>query len=244
MANRHLTCRVCGKSFISQHQRRYCSKECYLKRPTALPEATCPNCGKKFLAKAYHGRQKFCCRKCRFNYENSTTEAHQEVFCEKCGKKFTVYNSRMKWGNPRYCSKKCADDSRIVYQARRQRVNRIITLCEKCGKSFPHRITEPRRYCSHECANVARKINDPAFRRIRNGAWEKLRKQVFERDGGKCVRCGSTNRLTAHHVIPWRISHDDSLDNLVTLCGVCHPIVEGTDSKKFRKSKLQPYSLV
>lgn len=62
--------------------------------------------------------------------------------------------------------------------------------------------------------------------RIHTTAWRALRKQVLARDGNVCVHCGSTTRLTVHHIVPWGVSQNDDNVNLMTLCGVCHYIVE------------------
>ena len=56
--------------------------------------------------------------------------------------------------------------------------------------------------------------------------WRSIRTMVRRRDGNKCARCGSTKNLQVHHIIPYRESHDNSLENLITLCGNCHPRVE------------------
>jgi len=56
-----------------------------------------------------------------------------------------------------------------------------------------------------------------------------LRMQVLVRDGSKCVRCGSTERLHADHIIPEKRGGPTTLENLQTLCGSCN-------SKKGAKS--------
>lgn len=64
--------------------------------------------------------------------------------------------------------------------------------------------------------------------------WLKVRKQILERDGYKCTRCGSTqdecrqrgHALNIHHIVPWRESHDNSPTNLQSLCQPCHMVVE------------------
>lgn len=38
--------------------------------------------------------------------------------------------------------------------------------------------------------------------------------------------CGKKGKLHAHHIIPVRISHDNSMSNLVSLCNKCHKILE------------------
>jgi DNA modification methylase len=38
-------------------------------------------------------------------------------------------------------------------------------------------------------------------------------------------------KLDAHHLIPWRLTQDDSMENLITLCPKCHKTVEAYWSK-------------
>jgi hypothetical protein len=64
----------------------------------------------------------------------------------------------------------------------------------------------------------AEKLKDPR--------WQKLRLQVFERDGWKCRVCDSeTSTLHAHHTYyktdsegPWDYNHG----SIITLCDQCH----------------------
>ena len=51
---------------------------------------------------------------------------------------------------------------------------------------------------------------------------EKLRRQVYERDEWKCVKCGSPDQLTIHHKWPHIRGGNLSLPNLETLCGPCN----------------------
>lgn len=60
----------------------------------------------------------------------------------------------------------------------------------------------------------------------RGKGWVGIREQVKRRDGKKCRRCGSKKQLQVHHIIPYRKTQDNSLDNLVTLCASCHMAVE------------------
>lgn len=60
--------------------------------------------------------------------------------------------------------------------------------------------------------------------------WREKRQHILDRDGNKCVICGSTSNLQVHHrqyhfndvtnqkVTPW--DYDDKY--LVTLCKSCH----------------------
>lgn len=52
--------------------------------------------------------------------------------------------------------------------------------------------------------------------------WDRLRKQALLRDGHRCVRCGNTEPLAAHHVVPVAEGGTMTLDNVTTLCEHCH----------------------
>jgi hypothetical protein len=51
---------------------------------------------------------------------------------------------------------------------------------------------------------------------------ERVRQNVYERDGHRCVECGSDQRLTVDHIIPWSLNGPDDEENLRTLCGPCN----------------------
>jgi HNH endonuclease len=53
-------------------------------------------------------------------------------------------------------------------------------------------------------------------------SWDEIRHKVYERDGHRCVICGKKGKLHAHHIVPVKLSHDNSMTNLVTLCGKHH----------------------
>jgi predicted restriction endonuclease len=49
-----------------------------------------------------------------------------------------------------------------------------------------------------------------------------LRHRVLERDGWRCQNCGSSKDLHVHHLKKRSKLGDDALDNLITLCLICH----------------------
>jgi 5-methylcytosine-specific restriction endonuclease McrA len=49
-----------------------------------------------------------------------------------------------------------------------------------------------------------------------------LRAQVLVRDGYRCQDCSSSKDLQVHHIIKRGHLGDDTQDNLITLCAVCH----------------------
>ena len=61
--------------------------------------------------------------------------------------------------------------------------------------------------------------------------WDTIKLTVRQRDNFACVDCSKTEAqqieetgqpLQVHHIIMYRISHDNSLANLQTLCSSCH----------------------
>ena len=57
-------------------------------------------------------------------------------------------------------------------------------------------------------------------------AWQKRRAAVRKRDGNHCVFCGSTHKLSVHHIVKAKHGGSDHPDNLVTLCGRCHRLAD------------------
>ena len=56
--------------------------------------------------------------------------------------------------------------------------------------------------------------------------WREARKKALKRDNNKCQRCGSDKYLDVHHIKEFKISQDNSLENLRTLCKSCHNKIE------------------
>lgn len=69
--------------------------------------------------------------------------------------------------------------------------------------------------------NTPRRAAGRAF--YSSTAWRRLRAHVRTRDGS-CRRCGSSDDLTAHHLVSIHDAPERALDaaNVVTLCRSCH----------------------
>ena len=70
-------------------------------------------------------------------------ENYSEVVCRYCGKHFLLLNSRIRRGNGKFCSKKCAG---------KDKTKKITRICPTCGKSFlvfAYKIKEGKgKFCS------------------------------------------------------------------------------------------------
>ena len=74
--------------------------------------------------------------------------------------------------------------------------------------------------------------------------WQVLRRQVFERDGWRCVDCGRAGRLECDHVRPLEWGGSAwGLDNLQTLCRGCHVRKTAAENEAARIRKMTPAEL-
>lgn len=68
--------------------------------------------------------------------------------------------------------------------------------------------------------------------------WKKIAKKIYQRDNWTCQTCGKHGGvLNAHHKIPYSISKDNSLNNLITLCIPCHARIHMTLNNPKKKTK-------
>lgn len=175
----------------------------------------CYTCGETFRAEK---KSRYCSHEC---YQNRYC-AKPVVICP-CGKPFKARASKKsETGRQKFCSWVC-----------RMKYGRGVmgaVVCERCGKTFevyPSRFKFGNpRYCSQSCAGNMRTQENERFRRVQTAEWEEIRKSILDRDGHKCAKCGSTEQLTVHHIIPWARSRDDTPANLISLCRSCHWSIE------------------
>ena len=57
--------------------------------------------------------------------------------------------------------------------------------------------------------------------------YRQLWKEILERDGWRCQRCGSSSNLQVHHRKFRSRFGDDAAQNLITLCAHCHRTEHG-----------------
>jgi 5-methylcytosine-specific restriction endonuclease McrA len=88
----------------------------------------------------------------------------------------------------------------------------LARLCASCGVVL---LAGSRGRCAR-CARPQRSASSRP--ELDRSAWQKLRRAARLRDGNCCVACGSSERLSVHHLVPG----SDVLEDLVTLCSRCH----------------------
>lgn len=118
--------------------------------------------------------------------------------------------------------------------------------CSNCGRFFSinekyyNRQTKKGQlafFCSKTCtgksltkkgyvqeSNRKRAKKNTSKKRKRTRADKEWAKAVLKRDQYQCQRCGSTEQLQAHHILPYAKAPTKRLvlSNGVTLCATCH----------------------
>lgn len=83
---------------------------------------------------------------------------------------------------------------------------------------------------------------DPAITKARYGwAWQKLRKQVLQRDRSLCQSCLKAGRSEVakevDHIVPIHLNGTDELTNLQSLCSPCHRTKSALEGQRSRFRK-------
>lgn len=92
------------------------------------------------------------------------------------------------------------------------------------------------RTCSDECERTYKSELMADMEERYKNSMAFISRQVFARDGYKCLFCGSTDNLAADHIIPKSKGGGNELSNLQTLCKSCN-------SKKGTKYPYKPTSV-
>jgi endogenous inhibitor of DNA gyrase (YacG/DUF329 family) len=211
----------------------------------AKVELVCDYCGKKFLrypSNAGKSKNVFCSRECHEAYIKVEKEVR---VCKQCGKEFEVYKSALEKSNAsgNFCGRECYNkyqetlvgEKSVSYK--RMRVN-----CPNCGKELyvvPSRIRKYKNtFCSIKCRSEYMKeyVGGEKNANWKGGAsryrgdFEDVKKRHFY-GIQHCAICGTSKKINIHHIIPYRLTHDNSVENLIPLCRRHHKIVESASLK-------------
>ena len=80
-------------------------------------------------------------------------------------------------------------------------------------------------------------VDQTYIKYLRSPEWQALRSQRLKIDNYKCQRCGRPFDLQVHHLFyPSVLGTEDPYRDLVTLCDVCHEIIEH-QKKEYKENK-------
>lgn len=176
----------------------------------------CPNCGNERSVRK--DSTSTVCKAC--NGSKAGTAASLvikakvvKIPCKTCG-----HEIPKRLGHT-YCSVKCRTEDK-----------KIERICKCCGKTFSAyksaingKTNASGNFCSRECyekwmCNGERVTG-------RGSQWNKIRRMVLDTHPF-CAMCSESVDLQVHHIAPFRLTHDNSEENLIPLCKKHHKIVE------------------
>ena len=161
---------------------------------------------------------KYCSHACRNEGFRRSGLAKVEQVCGVCGKHFVAYGYQVRDGMGKWCSRKCFEIS--------HRKPPRTGVCKSCGKTFAEKSHRSSKllFCSNKCRGKSlSKGPRDGRRRSYAGDMAAWARAVILHDK-RCVRCGATDKLQAHHKKLWK-QHPElrfDLANGEALCPVCH----------------------
>lgn len=106
----------------------------------------------------------------------------------------------------------------------------VARICKQCSGTFSRAHSQvfgtsnsSGNFCSRACYHIW--LSDTAYTGSRGSRWRHHRREALRR-APFCAVCATPKRLQVHHIIPYRMTHDNAQDNLVPLCRTHHKIVE------------------
>lgn len=224
----------------------------------------CSNCGKEVTGVSKSRKRNgdvaenvFCNRDC-YDEHRRKIKYTVKALCLNCNTEIT--NDTTGSNNPKYCSWSCRTEHK-----KPPTYTRVCKVChiEFCSIKYAKGKVVKEYYrttCSEECRIQDIKTNSDRKEKIskaftgsnhpnwlggssylnfggfRGSNWKRIRKQVIERDGFKCVHCGieqeehklkykcdfNVNHKVPFHQFGGKTEHANRLSNLETLCKSCH----------------------
>lgn len=192
--------------------------------------------------------------------------------CDYCKIKFYKRPCLIKRSKNHFCSIECHNNwqkENPTTGRQNPHWKRIPVICLNCEKIRYKWPSSVKKYKSHFCSDKCKWIyqkekginvgeNNPAWRggydHYYGHNWQKQRKRARRRDNFTCQKCNKKEsefqtELHVHHIIPFRDFNGDwfaanQLDNLISLCQVCHINVEWQNGiLERRKTKYEPRNL-
>lgn len=201
----------------------------------------CENCKKEFYRYPSNIKQgtkhNFCSKQCKIEFNKGIKEKR---VCKQCNKTFYVYKSSITSSNAsgNFCCRKCYTEyQKTLKGEKNNHYTRINCKCDYCGKNIKiipsKRQTYKFSFCNVECrakfmSNYMLGEKNPLWKggtTKSKGNFESVKKQYFNKINF-CAICGTTLNIHIHHIIPYRLSHDNGVDNLIPLCNKHHKMIE------------------
>ena len=159
------------------------------------------------------------------------------IECKNCKLFFFIPKGQYQNGRRKFCSRKCKYQFEkptqfITYKQKITNLkNWIGRIPWNKGKPFYQIRGDKNHFWEGGVTEATRK-------RVGSIEWKILREQIYKRDNYTCQKCKrKPPKLHCHHIEPYRISQNNNLDNLITLCNSCHSKEEERLKKELQEVK-------
>jgi len=186
-----------------------------VERRRGTRERQCSDCGQKDIVRSDNNSAR--CKSCGSKSNGAKGLAiikaravAREVSCTVCGTKHR---------NKQFCSVKCKSDAA-------ERVTRDCKLCNTDFEVLASTLDSSNasgNFCSRSCYETFLCRTERTTGR--GSQWKRARDDAVNK-APFCAICGTSKSLQVHHIIPFRISRDNTSDNLIPLCVKHHRWVE------------------
>jgi len=154
-----------------------------------------------------------CAGRANQKYANAILAQKKNTeICVQCGGVFYSPKSNHK----KHCSPACLEKTRVGLKVKK--------ICKQCGKAFSIyasllKTNATGNFCTRGCYEEW--MSDADYTSGRGSRWKRISRDVIKATPF-CVLCGATSRLEVHHIAPYRLTMDNSKENLIPLCKKCH----------------------
>ena len=178
--------------------------------------ATCPDCGEERAVRKDSNPKR--CKSCSARVSGAkgiiTIKGRAKTTpCKACNKPIPA---RLGYS---YCSVEC-----------RKSQSKTARECKTCGTGFEiyksllsGKTNSSGNFCSRPCYEKWMCRTERVTGR--GSQWNKKRLAAVKKRPF-CAMCGAAEKLQVHHIVPFRLTYDNSDDNLIPLCLKHHKIVE------------------
>tara|TARA_Y100001970_G_C14167281_1_gene822045 strand:- start:1005 stop:1580 length:576 start_codon:yes stop_codon:yes gene_type:complete len=165
-------------------------------------------------------------------YHHIDFKKYPKKFRGKCG--YCKRNHGRNQWYPIKCGEKFSNENGLIFLSQEcynlwMKENIICEVCSKNKRYSDNTIFHKHKkqyyyFCSLDCKDSFKNNNQELFYEgyTRHSIPSDLRKIVWKRDNGKCVKCGSQYELHYDHIIPVSKGGSTTLENIELLCQECN----------------------
>jgi len=171
------------------------------------------------------------------NYSDKARDAWSGAYKEIHRSKKTHGKNHWSYGKLKFQGKWIPEDEvRIILKELREQDLTLANMAEECQVSRKTITNQLRRFGLQGGLRSGERT--PQWKgghdKYRGVGWLTIREQILQRDGYRCIICSKDQEtagseghgLSVHHKVPFCETHDNSPENLETLCQSDHMIAE------------------